>query len=37
MAQDRLNILNRTFTKSAAQYRERLNKIKPLYDSIENG
>lgn len=37
MAQDRLNILNRTFNKSAAQYRDRLNKIKPLYDSIENG
>lgn len=37
MAQERLNILNRTFTKSAAQYRERLNRIKPLYDSIENG
>lgn len=37
MAQDRINILNRTFFKSAAQYRERLSKIKPLYDSIENG
>ena len=37
MAQDRLNIINRTFNKSATQYRERLKSIKPLYDSIENG
>ncbi|PTP66753.1 RNA-directed DNA polymerase [Vibrio splendidus] len=37
MAQDRLNILNRTFNQSAAQYRERLNRIKPLYDRVENG
>ncbi|WP_083399069.1 reverse transcriptase family protein [Oceanisphaera psychrotolerans] len=36
MAQDRLNVLQRTYYKTALKLRSRLNVIKPEYDNVEN-
>ncbi|OYD24886.1 reverse transcriptase family protein [Oceanimonas baumannii] len=36
MVHDRLNVLQRTYFKTAYQLRERLKKIRPWYDHVEN-